>query len=56
MRFCYVWGEEMKEVEDKLTEFVRFNVEEWRRNKNYAYICAKFVYGCTLLGQDILGT
>ena len=56
MRFCYVWGEEMKEVEDKLTEFVRFNVEEWRRNKNYAYICTKFVYGCTLMGQDILGT
>ena len=41
----------MKEVVDKLTEFVRFNVEEWRRNKNYAYICAKYVYGWILYGS-----
>ena len=29
-------------------KFVRFNVAECRLNDNFAYICAKFVYGWTL--------
>lgn len=38
---------------NKLEELMGENGEGY---ENFAYICAKFVYGCTLMGQDILGT
>ena len=56
MFFCYVGDEEIRKARGKMCFFVRINGGEWRRYENFAYICAKFVYGCTLLGQDILGT
>ena len=54
--FCYVGDEEIRGVTGKMRIFVRINGVERRRNGNFAYICAKFVYGWTFLGRDIFCT